>query len=53
MGLIDSGKGVKVAAGDVIGTSGKSGFVIGTPHLHFEVRRDGKQVDPYGWYGSS
>ena len=51
MGLIDSGKGVKVAAGDVIGSSGKSGFVIGTPHLHFEVRRDGKQVDPYGWYG--
>ena len=51
MGLINSGKGVQVAAGDVIGSSGKSGFVIGTPHLHFEVRRDGKQVDPYGWYG--
>jgi hypothetical protein len=51
MGLINSGKGVKVQAGDVIGSSGKSGFVIGTPHLHFEVRRDGKQVDPYGWYG--
>jgi murein DD-endopeptidase MepM/ murein hydrolase activator NlpD len=50
-GLINSGKGVQVAAGDVIGSSGKSGFVIGTPHLHFEVRRDGKQVDPYGWYG--
>ncbi len=52
MGLINSGKGVQVAAGDVIGSSGKSGFVIGTPHLHFEVRRDGKQVDPYGWYGN-
>lgn len=51
MGLINSGKGVQVAAGDVIGSSGKSGFVIGTPHLHFEVRRDGKQIDPYGWYG--
>jgi len=51
MGLINSGKGVNVVAGDVIGTSGKSGFVVGTPHLHFEVRRDGKQVDPYGWYG--
>lgn len=50
-GLINSGKGVVVATGDVIGSSGKSGFVIGTPHLHFEVRRDGKQVDPYGWYG--
>lgn len=51
-GLIDSGQGVPVSAGDVIGTSGKSGFVHGTPHLHFEVRHRGKQVDPYGWYGS-
>ena len=51
LGLIDSGRGVKVGVGDVIGSSGKSGFVIGTPHLHFEVRREGKQVDPYGWYG--
>ncbi len=50
--LIDSGQGVVVRAGDVIGTSGKSGFVRGTPHLHFEVRRHGKQVDPYGWYGT-
>lgn len=50
--LIDSGRGVAVTAGDVIGTSGKSGFVRGTPHLHFEVRRYGKQVDPYGWYGN-
>ncbi|MCX6015368.1 MAG: M23 family metallopeptidase [Chloroflexales bacterium] len=52
LGLIDSGRGVKVGVGDVIGSSGKSGFVIGTPHLHFEVRREGKQVDPYGWYGN-
>lgn len=49
--LIDSGQGVPVRAGDVIGSSGRSGFVQGTPHLHFEVRRNGKQVDPYGWYG--
>lgn len=48
---IDSGQGVSVRAGDVIGSSGRSGFVHGTPHLHFEVRRHGKQVDPYGWYG--
>jgi hypothetical protein len=26
--------------------------VGGTPHLHFEVRRHGRQVDPYGWYGN-
>jgi murein DD-endopeptidase MepM/ murein hydrolase activator NlpD len=50
-GLIDSGQGVPVAAGDYIGTSGTTGFVRGTPHLHFEVRKDGRQIDPYGWYG--
>ncbi|MFV9503922.1 MAG: peptidoglycan DD-metalloendopeptidase family protein [Oscillochloridaceae bacterium umkhey_bin13] len=50
-GLIDSGQGVRVQAGDFIGTSGTTGFVRGTPHLHFEVRRYGRQVDPYGWYG--
>jgi murein DD-endopeptidase MepM/ murein hydrolase activator NlpD len=50
-GKIDGGEGVPVRAGDLIGFSGSSGFVRGTPHLHFEVRRYGKQVDPYGWYG--
>jgi murein DD-endopeptidase MepM/ murein hydrolase activator NlpD len=50
-GKVDSGAGVPVKAGDLIGSSGKSGFVKGTPHLHFEVRHNGKQVDPYGWYG--
>jgi murein DD-endopeptidase MepM/ murein hydrolase activator NlpD len=49
--LIDSNQGVFVRAGTFIGTSGRSGFVRGTPHLHFEVRRFGRQVDPYGWYG--
>ena len=51
-GLVDTGKGVPVRAGDLIGSSGKTGFVAGTPHLHFEVRHNGKQVDPYGWYGA-
>lgn len=51
-GLLNSGAGVPVAAGDFLGTSGATGFVVGTPHLHFEVRRYGKQVDPYGWYGA-
>ncbi len=50
-GKIDGGEGVAVRVGDLIGFSGSSGFVSGTPHLHFEVRRYGKQVDPYGWYG--
>lgn len=50
-GKIDSGVGVPVTAGTVLGTSGKTGFTDGGAHLHFEVRRNGKQVDPYGWYG--
>jgi murein DD-endopeptidase MepM/ murein hydrolase activator NlpD len=50
-GRIDSSNGIPVRAGDFIGTSGTSGFVKGTPHLHFEVRRYGKQIDPYGWFG--
>lgn len=50
-GLIDSGQGVPVRAGEFIGTSGSSGFVRGNPHLHFEVRRYGRQIDPYGWHG--
>ncbi|NJM05758.1 M23 family metallopeptidase [Candidatus Gracilibacteria bacterium] len=50
-GRIDSNDGIWVDAGAVLGTSGTSGFVRGTPHLHFEVRHFGRQVDPYGWYG--
>ncbi len=37
--------GKKVARGDVIGTIGKSGNATGN-HLHYEVRRDGRAVDP-------
>ncbi len=50
-GLVDTNRGVPVNTGDMLGTSGSTGFVIGTPHLHFEVRRNGRQVDPYGWFG--
>ncbi|HEU4328434.1 MAG TPA: M23 family metallopeptidase [Roseiflexaceae bacterium] len=50
-GKINSGGGVAVKAGDLLGSSGSSGFKRGTPHLHFEVRHNGRQVDPYGWYG--
>ncbi len=51
-GKVDTGEGTIVRAGDLVGSSGSSGFVRGTPHLHFEVRHNGKQVDPYGWFGS-
>ena len=37
--------GKKVSRGDVIGTVGKSGNATGN-HLHYEVRHDGRAVDP-------
>lgn len=37
--------GERVATGDVIGRSGSSGRTTG-PHLHYELRVDGKPVDP-------
>jgi len=38
-------KGSRVKQGDIIAFVGKSGNVTG-PHLHYEVRIDGKQVNP-------
>jgi len=43
-------KGKRVARGDVIGAVGKSGNATG-PHLHYEVRRYGKPVDPRPFLG--
>ncbi len=37
--------GDSVEAGQVIGLSGSTGRSTG-PHLHFEIRRDGKSIDP-------
>ncbi|MCP4448132.1 MAG: peptidoglycan DD-metalloendopeptidase family protein [Myxococcales bacterium] len=39
--------GQQVAAGEIVGKVGDSGRVTGA-HLHFEVRRAGKAVDPKG-----
>ena len=46
--LVSSGDRVK--AGWVIGYVGNDGNAAGTsPHVHIEVRRDGRRVNPYSW----
>jgi len=43
---IDVKEGQRVKAGDVVGRVGSTGRSTG-PHLHYEVIRDNKPVDPY------
>lgn len=47
---IDVRVGQSVRRGQTIGLSGASGDVTG-PHLHFEVWKRGREVDPVVWLG--
>lgn len=52
MSQVDVGKGDQVQAGDYLGYSGNTGQSSG-PHLHHELRRDGKALDPWPLYGDA
>lgn len=44
--------GQDLGPGSFLGTSGMSGLATG-PHLHFEVDRSGKPVDPFSWLNTT
>jgi peptidase M23-like protein len=52
MSKLAASKGDKVSAGKVIGYLGTTGNSTG-PHLHFEVRVNGKDVDPMPYLSGS
>ncbi|WP_370853038.1 peptidoglycan DD-metalloendopeptidase family protein [Pararhizobium haloflavum] len=51
LSALDVSRGQLVAAGERIGLAGSTGRSTG-PHLHYEVRRHGKPVDPQNFLGA-
>lgn len=47
---IEVNPGDVLNAGEQLGRVGSTGRVTG-PHLHFEIRRNGEQIDPQGFLG--
>ena len=52
MSRIGASQGDVVVAGDTIGAVGSTGRSTGA-HLHFEIRRDGQQINPENFLGQS
>ena len=42
-------KGQKIKRGDIIGYVGSTGTSV-APHLHYEVHKDGKKINPVNFY---
>jgi murein DD-endopeptidase MepM/ murein hydrolase activator NlpD len=51
LGKVDVREGEMVHRGNIIGTVGLSGMTNG-PHLHFELRKFGKPIDPLAFLAS-
>jgi len=49
MDKISVRKGNRVKRGDIIGYVGSSGRSV-APHLHYEITKDGKKIDPINFY---
>ena len=52
MDKISIRKGNKVKRGDIIGYVGSSGRSV-APHLHYEITKDGKKINPINFYYGS